>query len=261
MKKKDYYSELEKAVKERVVSEKVNKKVNIFISYNNKDVDVVREIALKLSLEGWTIYFDEWRIRPGESISESINLGLTKTNFFLLVWSKNSSKSKWVTREWSSLMSKVVNKKVTIIPIKIDDTPLPQILSDTKYLILSNDVTDYYKLFQAITGHWPEHSFSQTVILLLEEIILDAIAVKQFNPRYGPKPPLIAIIGNKRFWTWETKLREGRHKCKHDFKKVEWNKKLGSNYGEQSKYFYIYRQLLECHCGAQFVLNQILDRK
>lgn len=71
----------------------------IFISYNKADKDVAREIALFLAAENINVWFDEWEIPAGDSIIEQIDTELRGCTHFIILWSKNASKSNWVRRE------------------------------------------------------------------------------------------------------------------------------------------------------------------
>lgn len=256
MKKSDSHG-LFNYLRERSQKEKVSKRINIFISYNNKDQKIAEEIALKLSLEGWNIIFDIWKVKPGDSIVKFMETGLKKAQHFILIWSKNSSKSKWVLTEWRSIISKILDNKIKFIPLKIDDTPMPQLLSDFKYVTITNDITDYYKLFYAITGKNPESKFVHKVMSLMTEITMDAFAVKQIE--VTDDELALQKIGSYDFWNWELVLKKGKNHS-HNFKKVEWDEKLGSNYGNQTKFFFIFKQLMVCECGEKRIFNQICER-
>jgi hypothetical protein len=56
--------------------------------------------------------------------------------------SQKSSESAWVQKELNNaLMSEVQRRKVHILPLKLDDTPMPPIIADKKYA----DFSESYK--------------------------------------------------------------------------------------------------------------------
>jgi len=49
---------------------------DVFISHSAMDKVVVREVAERLRADGLKVWFDEWEIRPGDSIPAKIEEGL-----------------------------------------------------------------------------------------------------------------------------------------------------------------------------------------
>ncbi len=110
-------------------------KMNIFISHNKKDKDIAREIALFLVAENINVWFDEWEISAGDSIIEEIEAGLMRASHFIIIWSKNASSSNWVRKELATILKKAIETKVPkVIPIILDDTSLPSLINDLKYI-------------------------------------------------------------------------------------------------------------------------------
>jgi hypothetical protein len=59
---------------------------------------------------------------------------LAESDYFLIGMSQKSSESAWVQKELNNaLMSEVHRRKVHIMPLKLDDTPMPPIIGDKKY--------------------------------------------------------------------------------------------------------------------------------
>lgn len=91
---------------------------DLFISHASEDKEeLVRPLAERLRESGMDIWYDEFSINPGDSISASIDKGLIACNFGLIVISKAFLEKKWTEYELRSLLSKEVNKGKTIIPI------------------------------------------------------------------------------------------------------------------------------------------------
>lgn len=107
--------------------------MKIFLSHNKSDVKAAHAMAEALTAFGQDVWFDEWVIRPGESIVEGIEDGIRNYEIFILMWSINAQKSSWVgTEHRAALWRKVNNKSLRIIPIILDDTPLPALLAEYK---------------------------------------------------------------------------------------------------------------------------------
>ena len=45
---------------------------DVFLSHSAKDKAVVRDVAVRLRTDGLTVWFDEWVLKPGDSIPAKI---------------------------------------------------------------------------------------------------------------------------------------------------------------------------------------------
>lgn len=104
-----------------------------FISYNKADKETARLLAVALVGQGINVWFDEWQIRPGDSITGGIEIGLSNADIFVLVWSREASKSKWVGTEIRAyLRRRVDDESLRIVPVLMDEAPLPTLAADYK---------------------------------------------------------------------------------------------------------------------------------
>ena len=107
----------------------------IFLSHNAKDKGGVRQIAAAIAVTGARVWFDEWEIRPGDSIPGAIEQGLTQFNLFALAWSRAAAKSQWVQTEMDAAVSRWVDDStIRIVPVILDRTPLPTLLSPLRFV-------------------------------------------------------------------------------------------------------------------------------
>jgi len=83
----------------------------VFISHNKKDKEVATQIAVFLSSENISTWFDEWEISAGDSIIDEIESGLKSCTHFIILWSKNAVTSKWVREELKSVLTEAIEKK------------------------------------------------------------------------------------------------------------------------------------------------------
>jgi len=105
-----------------------------FISHSTKDKPFVRKLAADLVSNGVKVWLDEQRILVGDSIPEKIAQGLAESDFFLVVVSKNSVESAWVSKELNTaLVQEIERRKVTVLPIKLDDSAMPSSIVDKLY--------------------------------------------------------------------------------------------------------------------------------
>ncbi|RHO54815.1 toll/interleukin-1 receptor domain-containing protein [Ruminococcaceae bacterium AM07-15] len=90
----------------------------LFISHASEDKDsFVREFACALRRSGIDVWYDEYEIKPGMSIRESVDKGLALCDVGVLVFSKSYFKKRWTIWELNGLIQKMMNCSATLIPI------------------------------------------------------------------------------------------------------------------------------------------------
>jgi hypothetical protein len=106
----------------------------VFIAHSSQDKAFVRRLVVDISLRGVRVWFDEWEIKVGESITRKISEGIDASGWLTVVFSEASVRSEWVTRELGAgLMRELEEKSVFVLPIRIDDAPAPALLRDKRY--------------------------------------------------------------------------------------------------------------------------------
>jgi hypothetical protein len=105
----------------------------VFISYASEDSKFVDELVNKLQLRSVDVWYAKHEIKIGDSIVQKINEGINNSDWLLLVLSKASVKSRWVTQELNSAVALTVKKGAFILPVLIDSVEIPVILIDRKY--------------------------------------------------------------------------------------------------------------------------------
>ena len=105
-----------------------------FLSYNNKDKVWVEKLAEDLIQNGIKIWYDKWEIYPGDSIPKKIQEGFDRSNFFIIVLSKNTLESKWVENEIDVANYNRISDNMRIIPILKESCNIPTLLQHIKYI-------------------------------------------------------------------------------------------------------------------------------
>lgn len=96
----------------------MNKKWDVFISHSSEDKDtVVRELANLLKSLGLKVWYDEFTLKVGDSLTQKIDEGLIDSNFGIIIISNAFLNKKWTDYEYRSLLSKEDNFKKVILPI------------------------------------------------------------------------------------------------------------------------------------------------
>ncbi len=147
----------------------------VFISHNRADEMAAGEIASFLVTEGVDVWFDKWQIKPGDSIVEGVDFGLSNCDFFIIIWSEHAAKSSWVNKEWTSALSKSIKKKSPIIiPIILDETEIPTILEDLMRISYKGGIEETRRaLIAAILFREPSMNYVKAVVKKYHELISD----------------------------------------------------------------------------------------
>ncbi|MFK8011983.1 MAG: toll/interleukin-1 receptor domain-containing protein [Marinicellaceae bacterium] len=95
-----------------------NIKYDLFISHASEDKELfVKELAVELKERGVLVWYDEFALKAGDSIRESIEKGILSSKAGLVVLSKNFFKKEWTKKELNALNSLEIGNKNKIIPI------------------------------------------------------------------------------------------------------------------------------------------------
>lgn len=107
--------------------------MSAFISHNRADRETARSLATALVAQGESVWFDEWDLRPGDSMTGGIQEGLEGAEVFVLVWSETAARSRWVGAEVRAYVRRRIDDDdLRIIPVMLDETPLPALVANYK---------------------------------------------------------------------------------------------------------------------------------
>ena len=93
--------------------------MKIFISHASEDKDeIARPLANALKKIGYDVWFDEYSLKLGDSLSQEINKGLSNCDYGIVILSEAFFQKKWTMKELSGLVAKESgNSKKVILPI------------------------------------------------------------------------------------------------------------------------------------------------
>ena len=96
----------------------MTKEWDVFISHASEDKNTfVRPFAQALDQLGVKVWYDEFTLRPGDSLSTSIDKGLARSRFGLVVISESFIGKQWTERELQGLVAGTIAGETTILPI------------------------------------------------------------------------------------------------------------------------------------------------
>jgi hypothetical protein len=108
---------------------------DVFLSHSAKDKPVVRPLAERLRQDGLKVWFDEWVLKPGDSIPAKIEEGLEHSRVLVLCMSANAFGSDWAQLEAGTFRFRdPLNKERRFIPLRLVDAPIKGSLAQFLYI-------------------------------------------------------------------------------------------------------------------------------
>lgn len=94
------------------------RKWDVFISHSSDDkFDFVNSLVSSLSKFNLRVWYDDDQLLIGDSISKSIDYGLTKSLYGVLVITRSFIRKRWPEYEYRSLLMREINGRKVILPI------------------------------------------------------------------------------------------------------------------------------------------------
>ena len=108
---------------------------DVFLSHSAKDKAAIRALAERLRQDGLRVWFDEWVLKPGDSIPAKIEEGLEQSRVLVLCMSADAFGSDWAQLEAGTFRFRdPLNKDRRFIPLRLDDTPIKGSLAQFLYI-------------------------------------------------------------------------------------------------------------------------------
>lgn len=115
----------------------------IFISYSHADADFVDRLAMQLVGHGVNVWLDRWEINVGDSLITKVQDAIDGASALLVVLSKASVESSWVTKEVNSgLMRELDERKIVVLPVLVEDCRIPTFLREKFYADFTSNFDD-----------------------------------------------------------------------------------------------------------------------
>lgn len=110
----------------------------VFISYSHSDKRQVASLTRLLKQHRIDVWVDNSEIKFGDSLLQKLGDAIDTVDLVLAVLSNSSIRSEWVRRELEIAINNEINqKRVSVIPILLDSSPLPSFLRGKVYVDFS----------------------------------------------------------------------------------------------------------------------------
>lgn len=99
-------------------SQEFKSKFDLFICHASEDKKhVAHPLAVTLKEFGLSVWYDEFSLNVGDSLSESIDVGLARSKYGVVIISPEFIGKKWAKRELRGLVSRDVEEGGVILPV------------------------------------------------------------------------------------------------------------------------------------------------
>lgn len=91
---------------------------DVFISHASEDkAQIARPLAEHLKAMGYRVWFDEFELLVGDSLSAKIDKGLASSRFGIVILSKHFFDKRWPARELAGLTAAELSRDVKVLPV------------------------------------------------------------------------------------------------------------------------------------------------
>jgi hypothetical protein len=148
--------------------------VDSFLSYNKDDREIARRLGAQLTLAGALVWFDEWRVKAGDSIPGKVNEGLASADSVILIWSGNAARSPWFRAELEAAIVRALSDGTfRVITVRLDEVALPTLLQPLKWVDLRDG--DMTRVVNEIMGFANDQDRLRAIQSTLDEARLDVM--------------------------------------------------------------------------------------
>jgi hypothetical protein len=95
-----------------------NDRWDVFISHASEDKEeIARPLADALTAEGLKVWYDDLSLRVGDSLRETIDKGLARSRFGVVILSRHFFEKHWPQKELNGLATREVDGQKVILPV------------------------------------------------------------------------------------------------------------------------------------------------
>jgi hypothetical protein len=102
----------------------------VFLSHRSANRALVEQVARALQAAAIGTWFDRDEVVPADRFVDEIERGLAAMTAFVLFWSAHCVDAEWVAFELARAVSILESRSIPILVVRLDDTPVPDSVSD-----------------------------------------------------------------------------------------------------------------------------------
>lgn len=102
---------------------------DLFLSYASENKDFVRPLAYALVSRGVRVWFDETEIGVGDSLRQSIDKGLVRSRFGVVIFSHAFFSKHWTAYELNGLVTREMSGHKVVLPIWHPELAVEDVIS------------------------------------------------------------------------------------------------------------------------------------
>ena len=102
----------------------------IFVSYSHRDSDLVGPVVALLRASEALVFRDADQLKPGAKWRQQLDTAISDSKIFVVFWCSHSRSSEEVRKEYTA----AIEQHKDVLPLLIDDTPLPSELAEYQYI-------------------------------------------------------------------------------------------------------------------------------
>jgi len=158
------------------------KPIRVFVSYSYEDKEIADKIFHKLK-ERKKFYINNFfEISIGDTFDKTLKQDITSNDFILLLITKNFVESPWIKNEFTdNFLQELDYRDITLIPIVMNKTPIPEIFSKYQYFSFSNKFENQIDALITQIENIPDIDFSKLTPQTFEKLIFDLLRKLKFK--------------------------------------------------------------------------------
>ncbi|MEB3120639.1 MAG: TIR domain-containing protein [Snowella sp.] len=145
----------------------------VFVSYASADSMDAKVIVEGLRSRGINVWLDADEIRPGDHWVESIRTAISASAYFLLLLSKHSVQSSWMTHE--VILKELQSRDVTFLPVLLEDCNIPSPLAVYQYFDMRSGVEENLGKLAEALRFTPKIDFEKLSAQTFEQLVVDLL--------------------------------------------------------------------------------------
>jgi TIR domain len=119
----------------------------VFLSHSSVDKPFVRKLTRRIEKEGFRVWLDEKKLVAGDALGKTISEALDRASVVLIVVSKASVKSRWLSFELNKATERMVKGQCRVIPVVVEKIDLP---AEVKGLMFADFTSSFKFGFKAV---------------------------------------------------------------------------------------------------------------